>query len=240
MKQHLPIGEAAEYLGVSEQTLRRWDASGEFKASFVSPGGHRYYSVADLEKRAKGLFRIAKDWVSATKPEPPPDEFYCPTSDVFKTRLDRMSLEMSKKDALRDVAPLVVSVAGEIGNNSFDHNTGNWPDLMGAFFAFDLNKRLVVLADRGRGVLATLRNARPGLKDDREALVTAFTEILTGRAPEYRGNGLKFVRKVVGRAGFRLKFQSGDALLELGPGAADPAVTGADSPIRGCLVSLGF
>jgi len=29
--EYLTIGEAAEYLGVSPQTLRRWDASGKLR-----------------------------------------------------------------------------------------------------------------------------------------------------------------------------------------------------------------
>src|SRR3989338_6287306 len=160
MKKHLSIGEAAEYLGISEQTLRRWDKDGTLKATYVSAGSHRYYSLTDLEKRAKGLFRMASEWASAAVPFAPVEEFYCPTSEIFKTRLERMAREMEARAALKDIGPLVTAVAGEIGNNSFDHNLGNWPDMMGAFFAYDLGKRKVALADRGRGVLTTIRDRK--------------------------------------------------------------------------------
>ena len=39
----LSIGQCALLLGVCKKTLRRWDASGVFKASFRTSGGHRRY-----------------------------------------------------------------------------------------------------------------------------------------------------------------------------------------------------
>jgi excisionase family DNA binding protein len=43
------IGQASEYLGVSIDTLRRWEKKGRIEA-FRSPGGHRYYERDDLDK----------------------------------------------------------------------------------------------------------------------------------------------------------------------------------------------
>ena len=74
---------------------------------------------------------------------------------------------------------------------------------------------MIVLADRGVGVLATLRRIRPKLETDGEALQVAFTEFITGRAPEHRGNGLKYVKDALAKSGASLTFQSGDAILEL-------------------------
>ncbi len=240
MKQYLSIGQAAEYLGISEQTLRRWDADGSFKASFVSPGGHRFYSLADLATRTKGVFQIAKEWAMATEPAEPMETFYCPSIEKFKTRLERMAREMETKESLREIGPIVSSVAGEIGNNSFDHNIGNWPDIPGAFFAYDLGKRTIALADRGRGVLTTLRNTKADLKDDADALHTAFTEVMTGRAPEHRGNGLKYVRKAVTKFKFHLLFQSGDAEVALKDGNNEIKPGGAAANVRGSLALLEF
>lgn len=46
---YLRVSEAADYLGVSAQTLRRWDAEGKLTA-FRRPGSeYRYYKRADLE-----------------------------------------------------------------------------------------------------------------------------------------------------------------------------------------------
>jgi excisionase family DNA binding protein len=239
MSNMLSISEAAEYLGISEQTLRRWDNDGTFRASLVSSGGHRYYSLADLERMTKGLFQSAKDWAGAESAAEPAGEFYCATSERFKTRLERMALEFTKTPH-QDAGSIVTAIAGEIGNNSFDHNLGNWPDVPGVFFAYDFGKRVVVLADRGRGVLTTLRDVRPSLADDQEALQVAFTEVLTGRAPEHRGNGLKFVREAVAWFGpRRLKFQSGAAVVEIGRGGGF-SVSSADPKVHGCLALIDF
>lgn len=240
MQKHLTISEAAEYLGVSGQTLRRWDASGQLKASFVSAGGHRRYSLADLEKLVKGLYRMAAEWSGVVEPSLPQDDYYCATSDVFKARLEKFALLMEKDEHLKNLTALVVAVVGEIGNNSFDHNAGNWPDVMGCFFGYDLGKRLILIADRGRGVLTTLRSVRPALKNDKEALTMAFTEMATGRAPEHRGNGLKFVRSAVTRLGLRLKFRSGTAELEIVRGEEDLRIRQSDEPVRGILAMIEF
>ncbi len=47
-KSILTISESAKFLGVSIDTLRRWDSRGKFKA-LKSSGGHRYYSKDQLE-----------------------------------------------------------------------------------------------------------------------------------------------------------------------------------------------
>lgn len=239
-KQYYSIGQAAEYLGVSQQTLRRWHEDGSFKPTFVSEGGHRFYSVADLEKHAKGLWRLATEWASSATPFEPQREFYCPNKDVFKARLERMATEIDSRPALKDLGPIVTSVAGEIGNNSFDHNIGNWPDVLGAFFAYDLGKRVIVLADRGQGILTTLRRAKSDLKDDEDALRVAFTEFITGRTPEHRGNGLKFVRGMVTDNDLELTFQAGAAMLRLKKGDQEINVVPAPEPIRGCLSLIKF
>ena len=48
-KKLLKIGEAAAVLGVSIDTLRRWDQEGKL-SSIKTPGGTRYYSLGDLRK----------------------------------------------------------------------------------------------------------------------------------------------------------------------------------------------
>jgi superfamily II DNA or RNA helicase len=45
----LSVGDAADYLGVSVQTLRRWDSSGKLKSMRHPVSGYRYYTLADLE-----------------------------------------------------------------------------------------------------------------------------------------------------------------------------------------------
>ena len=240
VKKFLSISEAAQYLSVSEATLRRWDKSGAFKATFHSPGAHRYYSQSDLEKKTKGIFRLTFDWASSDVPYIPESDFYCSTSDRFKARHEVLTHAFEKVVALQATGSLISSAAGEVGNNSYDHNLGNWPDIMGAFFAYDLGKRRIVLADRGVGILATLRHVRPELSNHEEALRVAFTEFVTGRAPEHRGNGLKYVLNAISQAKANFIFQSGDAILEVKKEKKDFVIKKADNYIRGCLFLLEF
>jgi excisionase family DNA binding protein len=45
----LSIGRASEYVGVSIDTLRRWEKKGKIEAH-RSPGGHRYFKRRDLDE----------------------------------------------------------------------------------------------------------------------------------------------------------------------------------------------
>lgn len=48
------ISEAAAMVGVSVDTLRNWDASGEFKPTFKTKGGLRYYATDHLGRLLAG------------------------------------------------------------------------------------------------------------------------------------------------------------------------------------------
>lgn len=237
-KNLLTISETAEILGISVDTLRRWDEKGQLK-SIRSLGGHRYYSKEQIENYSKDIFKLAENWL--TNKTEIPANYYCSDSSTFQSRLVKMSNELSQisDEIIKKNFSLIVAVAGEIGNNSFDHNLGNWPDEPGIFFGYDLSKRFVVLADRGQGILKTLRKVRPELPNDSEAMIVAFTEIISGRAPEERGNGLKFVRKVVIKNNMKLYFKTGDAELEVFD--EDPLVVKkSTSSIRGCIALVTF
>jgi excisionase family DNA binding protein len=56
MERIVGIGEAAEVLGVSISTLRRWEAAGKLVAEYTA-GGHRRYDLAKLRPE---LFRAAE------------------------------------------------------------------------------------------------------------------------------------------------------------------------------------
>ena len=57
MDRYVGIGEAAEVLGVSMTTLRRWEADGKLAAEHTA-GGHRRYDLAKLRPE---LYRAAAD-----------------------------------------------------------------------------------------------------------------------------------------------------------------------------------
>jgi len=237
LKDLISISEAASILGVSMDTLRRWDKSGKL-SSIKTAGGHRKYSRDQLEIFLNDLYKLSKNWVSK-EIELPPD-LYCSNSAVFQTRLTKMQDLLGEVKDLAFIFPLIVAVTGEIGNNSFDHNLGSWPDVPGIFFGYDLNKKVIVLADRGLGVLATLKRVKSELNTDAEALKVAFTEIISGRAPENRGNGLKFVRKVVSENSIGLLFQTGNAELILEKDSDILDIKEVSGNLRGCLVLITF
>ena len=238
-KNLLTISEAAEFLGVSIDTLRRWDSKGKLKA-LRSSGGHRYYSKDQLENFVLNFRTIARVWAeSQTAPELSPD-YYCYTQDIFKARLDKLAFELERDSSVKNLAPLITAVTGEIGNNSFDHNFGNWPDILGIFFAYDTNKHIIALADRGVGIRATLLRVRPDLKDDIAALRVAFTERVSGRFPEQRGNGLKFVNNVATKNPIGVSLQSGAAVAEIAKKNGFLKVGLADRYIRGTLTIITY
>lgn len=133
---------------------------------------------------------------------------------------------------------MVIAVAGEIGNNSYDHNLGNWPDIMGVFFYYDEVNKTIILADRGLGILTTLKRARPKLTTSTEALRVAFTQTVSGRQPEIRGNDLKFVRSIVTSNPLSLNFQTGNAFLHLKQHDKNIFIQETDIAINGCLATL--
>jgi len=240
----IKIDETAKMIGVSTQTLRRWDQSGRLKAIRVNPKGYRYYRLSDIKLMTNNIFSLAEEWIlklTATEPE---SQFFCLDSSTFQTRLSHLETAMQKIPELQKDFSLISSIVGEIGNNSFDHNLGSWPDIRGIFFAYDLSKHQIVLADRGQGILTTLKRARPTLTDDSEALLTAFTEKISGRTPENRGNGLKYVKKVLmdikKDISLKLYFQSGDAFTILDDKTINLKIEQADISFRGCLALINF
>jgi len=235
----LSIGETAQLIGVSIKTLRRWDALGRLKSTRSGASGHRYYLQSEISKFLQDINAIARSWVLAPIAYEPDPEVYCRTRDVFQARLEKFQSQLSRI-APEDTVSLITAVAGEIGNNSFDHNSGNWPDITGIFFSYAMRTRTVVLADRGLGILATLKRVRPQLSNSEDALIVAFTETVSGRYPETRGNGLKFVRSVITENPFTLDFQTGDATLYLKRGSNDVDVKKAHTQVRGCFVIIGF
>ena len=240
----IKINEASKILNVSIQTLRRWDKTGRLQAIRINPGGYRYYKYSDIELITNNIFSLAEKWISNPIGTNLDSQFFCEDSYTFQARLGRLEMDMQKIPKLQKEFSLISSVVGEIGNNSFDHNLGSWPDVRGIFFAYDLNKGQIVLADRGQGILTTLKRVRPALMNDSEALLMAFTEKVSGRAPENRGNGLKYVKMVLVDTkkdiSLKLYFQSGNAFTTLDNKMVNLKIEQADTSIRGCLALITF
>jgi molybdopterin-binding protein len=59
-RRRIRIGQAAEALGVSVETLRRWEAQGSLKVT-RSSGGQRLIDVAELSRRVAERRRVRGD-----------------------------------------------------------------------------------------------------------------------------------------------------------------------------------
>ena len=175
------------------------------------------------------------DWVSSVHASNPETSIYCQTRDIFSARLEGTFAKLEK--AVNKDAYLLTAVIGEIGTNSFDHNLGNWPDNPGIFFAFDIPSKKIVLADRGLGILKTIRRVIPDLSSHRQALQIAFTKNISGRFPEQRGNGLKFVSRVIRENNWELKFLTGNAQIIISGGKITASIS---SVIKGCLAVIKY
>ena len=157
-----------------------------------------------------------RTWYGAdVRPEENPTDLICETRDTFAGRLPRLiSTGLGDEDQ-----SLAIAAVGEIGNNSFDHNLGNWKDTPGCWYQIQVTggRLWICIADRGQGILKSLARVDPNIADDQTALKTAFERILSGRAPENRGNGLKFVRNIItGEDRRGLACRSGSGLVDYG------------------------
>ncbi len=239
MHKLLSIGQTAELLGVSIDTLRRWDSAGRLRSIRSGPRGHRFYNRSDIDQYLQEIDTIALNWAKSTNPTVPNTDVYCQTRDVFQARLEKFQSELSKIVSIKIVS-LITAVAGEIGNNSFDHNLGNWSDIPGIFFSYAIRNRKVVLADRGQGILTTLKRVRTELVNSSEAMKVAFTEKISGRYPEMRGNGLKFVRSIIVENPFSIHFQTGNAQLYLKKDDVELNIQQTNTIIQGCFALISF
>jgi hypothetical protein len=153
------------------------------------------------------------------------------TRDVFTARMQTYIIETGTY--------LEAAVIGEIGNNTFDHNfvyPKNSP--RGVYCNLSYPKNCVVIADYGRGVRQSLSCVVKDIPSDVAAVEIAFTKRVSGRAPEQRGNGLKFVLETVQQNSWQLYFQSGNGCVMI-EGNGFRFFTSPTS-IVGCLAIINF
>src|SRR3989344_1608881 len=86
-KKKLNIREAAEIIGVSIDTLRRWDATGKLPA-IRSTGGHRFYMEIQLEAFLSDLIKNGWEW--AKNAHEISHQMYCERLPIFQARLDKL------------------------------------------------------------------------------------------------------------------------------------------------------
>ncbi|HBW74061.1 MAG: hypothetical protein UX10_C0016G0016 [Candidatus Magasanikbacteria bacterium GW2011_GWA2_45_39] len=175
----------------------------------------RYFLKTNIMEDSKSeVLQNIWRWAQSGDPHAVTGDQLCPTRDVFQARSARL-LPVLQKELNEGLSFLLLAVVDEIGNNSYDHNLGNWIDIAGAVLAHDETNRIIILSDRGQGVRKTISKVRANLKNDEDALQVVFTEIISGRAPEQRGNGLKFVKKVIEENNLMLTYFSGSGICEI-------------------------
>lgn len=235
-KDFYTTAELAVILKISRIAVFNKIKKGEIKAQKM--GRNFVIFKKDLDNINVDLFQVAESWIKNKIDIS--EEFYCQNSSIFQSRVSKMETLILQDRENKSLSSLLTSITGEIGNNSFDHNLGQWPDLPGIFFGYDLKKKQIILADKGVGVFKTLKRVKPKLKNHKEALLTAFTEIVSGRSPEARGNGLKYVRKIISKYPINLTFQTGNAKLILKKDVQNIKIENTLKNINGCLVLITY
>lgn len=141
---------------------------------------------------------------------------HCFYRDEFNARLGRF-ITMFKNFGLNEEdAQRATALVGELGNNVFDHNLGNWPTkATGCIIAaqrYPSTKSIeIAVGDPGVGFYGSLKAAFPGVKNDIEAIKLGLAGN-TGRIGEIRGNGLKLIQQ------WTLQNFSGKVMIHSGNG----------------------
>ena len=78
----------------------------------------------------------------------------------------------------------------------------------------------------------------PSISSDVEAIEMAFTKKISGRHPEQRGNGLKFVANTIQKNNWHLFFQSGSGSCSIDNSGMKFFET--PTAVTGCLAVIDF
>ena len=113
----LTIGETAQLIGISIDTLREWDKNGILLSFRPNSSGHRYYRSEDIENFLKkpnrandeDMAKLGEKWVMAKAPITVSPSFYCETNDTFRSPMSGFSVKIHLRidDYLRN--PVMVA-----------------------------------------------------------------------------------------------------------------------------------
>ncbi len=166
---------------------------------------------------------------------------HCNFRDALEARLGSKIRRMFSHFGLNeDEEPMATSLVGELGNNVFDHNDGQWPtSVRGAIILAQMNPQKrsaeVVVADPGIGFSGSLKALNPNIESDVDAIKLGLTGV-TGRVGEPRGQGLQIVKNwtIKNFAGI-VRIHSGSGLVVIDAGGPDAQTV---FPIVGTLASF--
>jgi hypothetical protein len=148
--------------------------------------------------------------------------FYCQTRDQSSARFSSWAKIFESYKVSKNNIAILIAILGELTNNSFDHNLGQWNGAPGCLVTFEkMNNALeIFIVDRGQGIISSLSPSLEKKIPPAEILKKAFEERISGRAPERRGNGLKFVLKYLKQTNNSLYCYSQSARYVLNTDAA--------------------
>lgn len=125
------------------------------------------------------------------------EDFYLKASNIIHL-FKSMGIEKEK-------AEYIVSLIGELVDNTFAHNAGNWPHgehIGGILMAqrYKKTKELeIALSDMGLGIRKTLtaNPAYASIRTDREAIIKALEKGVTSRPQGRGGNGFTYIQEAL-------------------------------------------
>ncbi len=144
--------------------------------------------------------------------------WFCEDRGQVKGRLPHWFKLLEAWTRDNNQASLISAILGELANNSFDHNLGKWKDTPGCMIGLSIQSKVILLvaADRGQGIISSLGKQLPEKTTPKEVMRVAFEERISGRAPEQRGNGLKFIREEMDGQHHRLFCLSANTIYQKG------------------------
>jgi hypothetical protein len=142
---------------------------------------------------------------------------HCIFRDELDGRLGKIKRMFAHLGLNEPETSMAASLVGELGNNVFDHNDGQWPgSVRGAIILAQSNPRQgkieVVVCDPGIGFRRSLAGHQP-VASDADAIKLGLSGV-TGRIGEPRGQGLRIVQNwTINNFDGIVRIQSGDGLV---------------------------
>ena len=163
-------------------------------------------------------FFSAQSYLTSGRFTPVENVWFFEDRNQLRGRLPGWYKQMESWTGNENQAALLSSLLGELANNAFDHNLGMWTGPPGCLVGLSIRSKTICVsvADRGQGIISSLRKQLPAGTSPDEVMRIAFEERVSGRAPEQRGNGLKFVRNGVDGRRQRLYCFSGNTVYGKG------------------------
>lgn len=177
------------------------------------PPATRYFAKAFPRHEESVRLDSVRAWHAAKTPPKDTGGILCSMPEDLFRRFELTADIVARLLPKAELSALL-DVMARLAGNAFDHNDGHWHEAPGCWLETQLvGKRLwICVADRGQGVLRSLRRAHPDIPDEQAALAAAFERTISGSGR--KGEGLKKVRATVMTGERGIACRSGRGLSE--------------------------